>query len=66
MSESEVLAIRSEKWRDTRIAIPHLLRGSVCSSVLHRNKKHSLQETLSAADVLDALPIACVVGHKAN
>jgi (1->4)-alpha-D-glucan 1-alpha-D-glucosylmutase len=66
ITESEVLAIRSENWRDTRITIPPLLRGSVCSSVLHCNKKYSLQETLSTADVLDALPIACIVGHKNN
>ena len=64
MRDSEVLAIRRENWRDTRIAIPLLLRGSVCSSVLHCNKKHSLQETLSAADLLDALPIACVVSQQ--
>jgi (1->4)-alpha-D-glucan 1-alpha-D-glucosylmutase len=65
MKESEGLAIRRDSWRDTRIAIPPLLRGSICCSVLHCNKKHSLQEALSAADVLDALPIACVVGYKA-
>ena len=62
MRVSEGLVIRRESWRDTCIAIPPSLRGSVCTSVLHCNKKHSLQETLSAADVFDTLPVACAVG----
>jgi (1->4)-alpha-D-glucan 1-alpha-D-glucosylmutase len=55
------LAVRSEMFWDTTIHIPASLRGLTWSSMLHRDQKQVLQDTLAASDFFHTLPIGFLV-----
>jgi (1->4)-alpha-D-glucan 1-alpha-D-glucosylmutase len=59
--DSDTPSIGSDTWQDTRIRVPTSWHGITLSSVLHRDQKLVLQDTLPAADVFDALPIGLLV-----
>ena len=64
IDNGDKLGVRAETWQDTRIRIPTALRSAACSSVLHRDQKLVLQETLSVADMFDALPIGLFISRS--
>jgi (1->4)-alpha-D-glucan 1-alpha-D-glucosylmutase len=64
VSDDDKLGVRTDVLHDTYIHVPGALRGATCSSVLHRDQKHVLQDTLRVSDMFEALPVGLIIGQS--